>query len=518
MAHIQDSRGKMNGARNGHGMTRRDFVTLAGLALSSLGLAACGKTESAPATTPAKEAQGSAATAAPSAVATTSPSSVDNTFRIVNDSNQLVSLDNQTFDPQTPGASGTDAADADAASTGRSKTSGSADSTTAPADGSGQLTLIGRFSEGKALVTWETSEYDEEWATSYDTRAHLGCVDGTGKLMFEFTEGLDDLPGLPISFTLDYNEHDLQPCYQDGFVAVTCKYDDGTNSYKRRNLAYDATGKLLFSNGEGGTYQKDASTGFEFRDGVFVIGGSIDNSLTTAPLTIVDTTGAVVCEQQNDGYMAFGPNMIAHRSRDLLMGKVGTKVLDYTGNALFDNATALSDECDEVDASLIGGGLLKVSATKKNPHEGGADKHYSGIYDVAKQAWAYGPIAQDLDAWGPFEDVLVVSIKKFEGSTDAYDADEIPFQGGAHGLMTVGGAFITGLGNDHFKDGEKWLPTHYADGYWAMNAYDENHHGKDMLVHIEGKKAQEVENFTWPGFEGFGPFGDQTKVTVSSNI
>ena len=42
---------------------------------------------------------------------------------------------------------------------------------------------MGGFSEGKVLVTWETSEYDEEWDTEFDEMTHYGLVDATGAMV-----------------------------------------------------------------------------------------------------------------------------------------------------------------------------------------------------------------------------------------------------------------------------------------------------------------------------------------------
>lgn len=78
---------------------------------------------------------------------------------------------------------------------------------------------MGGFSEGKVLVTWETSEYDEEWDTEFDEMTHYGLVDATGALVVDLT---DLVHGYGYTFQGNLQDASVtnSPTYADGRLVL----------------------------------------------------------------------------------------------------------------------------------------------------------------------------------------------------------------------------------------------------------------------------------------------------------
>lgn len=78
---------------------------------------------------------------------------------------------------------------------------------------------MGGFSEGKVLVTWETSEYDEEWDTEFDEMTHYGLVDATGAMVVDLT---DLVHGYGYTFQGNLQDASVtnSPTYADGRLVL----------------------------------------------------------------------------------------------------------------------------------------------------------------------------------------------------------------------------------------------------------------------------------------------------------
>lgn len=372
--------------------TRRDFLLFAGLGLSSLVLPACGAKEptsgttankvatteaaSTPAATPAASTVTSTV-AATTESATSSPAIVVSSSQIVTSDRKLVTpLPNVQLDNSpTP-------------STGPATTN----SSNAPLGA--EFEILGRFSEGLALVQWKTAGYDEEWKTEHDPAMHLGAIDTTGRLVLEYTEGISSLPGAPKEFTNSYGANDIDPHYSGGLVCITCHWNDGNDDGTdgATTFVYDKQGKLQFSLGDGGSVGgQDAVYDSVFRYGVLSISRN-------RHLTVLDGTGNALVDIDGE-YEVRGDRLYCNEEMDLLgfaADRKGTRVqaFDFSGTQLFGSDSSLSSEHDETSGRSLLDGLAALACTKKNPYgEDSKDEVYHGIYDMRNARWVFGPFA-----------------------------------------------------------------------------------------------------------------------------
>ncbi|MFR1167686.1 MAG: hypothetical protein ACLSDQ_08895 [Adlercreutzia equolifaciens] len=86
---------------------------------------------------------------------------------------------------------------------------------------------MGGFSEGKVLVTWETSEYDEEWDTEFDEMTHYGLVDATGAMVVDLT---DLVHGYGYTFQGNLQDASVtnSPTYADGRLVLFIEWSGGS--------------------------------------------------------------------------------------------------------------------------------------------------------------------------------------------------------------------------------------------------------------------------------------------------
>lgn len=110
---------------------------------------------------------------------------------------------------------------------------------------------MGGFSEGKVLVTWETSEYDEEWDTEFDEMIHYGLVDDTGALVVDLT---DLVHGYGYTFQGNLQDASVtnSPTYADGRLVLFIEWSGG--SYGAVVLL-DEQGKVVFTVGDAEAFQ-----------------------------------------------------------------------------------------------------------------------------------------------------------------------------------------------------------------------------------------------------------------------
>lgn len=110
---------------------------------------------------------------------------------------------------------------------------------------------MGGFSEGKVLVTWETSEYDEEWDTEFDEMIHYGLVDDTGALVVDLT---DLVHGYGYTFQGNLQDASVtnSPTYADGRLVLFIEWSGGSYGAV---VVLDEQGKVVFTVGDAEAFQ-----------------------------------------------------------------------------------------------------------------------------------------------------------------------------------------------------------------------------------------------------------------------
>lgn len=445
------------------GISRRQFVTLAGLGLASLGLAACGGGDKA-AEAPVETAPATSA-AAPAAATTSRASGVDADYRIVSRSESkpfLYDLTGKEYPLERD-----------------------------------DLELMGPFAEGLAFVRWKESDYDEEWKTETNVGYSAGCVDKDGKLALDFSDIIATLPSKPSVIRED------ALMFNEGLLAFTCEWeteDEHQNTiHHATSFVVDTKGKLQFSLGDNGSVadtdalgKKGTSTSGMCRYGTFftTVAGTNESNYC-----IVDKTGKVVVNKKPDGWglgnwgAPFGDGLYAERSND------DYDVYDFSGNTVLHLNTSEDgfegyDQAPNV-ASVSGEGLISVNVTKLNPNKGGRNKDYMGLYDVTNKKWAYGPIGQELLTWtkyDSFNGIFPLRLQKPPTDT-VVDESEIPYPDGGYGLLRADGTWALEPGDS--RTSEFTQGDFLTEGYMILN--DGN--GAYQLIHVDESGVELIDDF-----------------------
>ena len=341
---------------------------------------------------------------------------------------------------------------------------------------------MGGFSEGKVLVTWETSEYDEEWDTEFDEMIHYGLVDDTGALVVDLT---DLVHGYGYTFQGNLQDASVtnSPTYADGRLVLFIEWSGG--SYGAVVLL-DEQGKVVFTVGDAEAFQfaDEGAAGREFtynlammnapdcyRDGVLALQG-IDGAM------FLDVDGNVL--YQAEGY----PTSIGGGC--VIPDDSGTVVTDYASNVLLDIAS-FNVEGDIDGAAFTGdqvssGGVVCVRAEKVNPH-GGANKNLVGLYSVSAKKWIV-PLAEGSLSFTAADGLVYVTADSKERLIEGYGAEGDGSSDAYSCLMDLQGAIVADAatlaasGADLSADFDG---RYLQDGYWLLGeregglvAYAEN--------------------------------------------
>lgn len=341
---------------------------------------------------------------------------------------------------------------------------------------------MGGFSEGKVLVTWETSEYDEEWDTEFDEMIHYGLVDDTGALVVDLT---DLVHGYGYTFQGNLQDASVtnSPTYADGRLVLFIEWSGG--SYGAVVLL-DEQGKVVFTVGDAEAFQfaDEGAAGREFtynlammnapdcyRDGVLALQG-IDGAM------FLDVDGNVLYQAEGHPTSIGGGCVIPDDS--------GTVVTDYASNVLLDIAS-FNVEGDIDGAAFTGdqvssGGVVCVRAEKVNPH-GGANKNLVGLYSVSAKKWIV-PLAEGSLSFTAADGLVYVTADSKERLIEGYGAEGDGSSDAYSCLMDLQGAIVADAatlaasGADLSADFDG---RYLQDGYWLLGeregglvAYAEN--------------------------------------------
>lgn len=319
----------------------------------------------------------------------------------------------------------------------------------------------GEFTEGYVLVTWETSEYDEEWKTEHDKVTHYGLVDKTGELAIDLTDSLNAL-GDEMNFYTD------GLAFVDGRLVIFC---DGSLGLNDTLAVFDLEGNLVYTLGDTGrqvSFDLSWSSDY-YHDGVICVEGP--GSLSA----IVDESGNVLARsgENGDSLESFGKGYMS-------AGYDPTAVTDYAGNVLFD-ATTVNVAGDVEDAALCydqprAGGLVVVQATKVNPY-GGKNKDLYGLYSISAGKWIV-PLSDGFQRKVIADDGLAVvkaDAKAF--ITDGYGATDDDEVNDFCCLMDYQGNVVLEPDSEVLTDAaasmSSFEPYYLQDHFWYIGSSDD---------------------------------------------
>lgn len=319
---------------------------------------------------------------------------------------------------------------------------------------------LGPCSEGYVFVSWETSEYDEEWDTEHDKVTHYGLVDKTGNMAIELTEKLN--AAVP-DFSCGSGSAD-NVCFVDGILLL---FGQGWDGSSRALIALNTNGDIVYTLGE-----KDCQISFDlfdpfgaYHDGVLCLGGTGSSSL------ILDTSGNVLAKSEEDVLTSYGNGYMSK-------GYDPTTVTDYAGNVLFDVKSAnVKDDIEnaEIAANQPGaGGLVVVRAEKVNPY-GGANKELAGIWSISANKWIV-PLSEGFEGVKGSAvangGLVRVSVDAKEFITEGYGAQDADTSEDYVCLMDYEGNIVADLDTETVKNAiqEKSLWREKLVGDYLQNS------------------------------------------------
>lgn len=336
---------------------------------------------------------------------------------------------------------------------------------------------MGGFSEGKVLVTWETSEYDEEWDTEFDQMIHYGLVDDTGALVVDLTNLVH---GYGYTFQGDLKDVSVTnaPTYANGRLVLFVEWSGGSYGAV---IVLDEQGKVVLTVGDAEAFQfaDEGAAGREFtynltmtnapdcyRDGVLALQG-INGAM------FLDVDGNVLYQAEGHPTSIGGGCVIPDDS--------GTVVTDYAGNVLLDIAS-FNVEGDIDGAAFAGdqvssGGVVCVRAEKVNPH-GGANKDLVGLYSVSAKKWI-APLAEDSLSFTAADGLVYVMADSEERLIEGYGAEADGSSDTYSCLMDLQGTVVADaatLAASGADLSEGFDGYYLQEGYWLLGE------GEDQLV------------------------------------
>lgn len=342
----------------------------------------------------------------------------------------------------------------------------------------------GGFAEGRILVSWETSDYDEEWDTEFNNLTHYALVDQTGKIVKDLTDLVHSFDFYSQG-TFRCAEVEDNPTYVDGRMVLRLGGLDGPVF-----VVLDEQGNVKFTMGYSDLYQyADEGTvpvEFDIETGVIGSATSADNAYHDGVLCIgdrllVDSDGEILA--QNEDYLeSLGYGY-------MLAGYDADKVVDYSGNVLFDvNTINVPGDIENArlfarDGQPGASGIVSVVAEKVNPH-GGDNKNLAGLYCISTQKWLVPLQEGDLTFGTPHEGLIWVSVDSKNHILEGYGATDDDRDRDYSCLMDIRGNIVAdGSTASLEEDGEPLggaCPTYLKEGYWLFRgkpgvvAYIEN--------------------------------------------
>lgn len=340
-----------------------------------------------------------------------------------------------------------------------------------------EMMPMGGFAEGRIFVTWETSDYDEEWETELNEVTHYALLDQTGKIV-------KDLTDLVSSFSFyaqgSFNNAKVanHPTYVDGRM-VLCLEGAGNN---QTFVVLDEQGNAKFTVGDSDRYRfADDGTvpvGFDidFETKGSSTGGHVDATYHDGVLCIdnrllVDPNGKLLAQTEDhleslgNGYMMDGFDAAA--------------VVDYSGNVVFD-PNSLNVEGDIEDAEIFASygqpgasGIVSVRAEKVNPH-GGENKDLKGLYCVSTQKWLVPLQEGDLSFSEANEGMIWVSTESKNHILEGYGAADDDENRDYSCLMDIQGNIVVDDATAGIEEDGKAIggsnPYYLQEGYWAYGS------------------------------------------------
>lgn len=284
-----------------------------------------------------------------------------------------------------------------------------------------KYTPIGRLSDDKMMVVWQTSEYDETWKVETNIASHLGVVNSSGELIMDKTD----------AFQAEVNE-------VLGSSDATRLWASSENEYYARGYFDRGYGFVGISNGNFSPFlvlDAEGNTLLSSKD--FAPGAALANydlPLVTPTYFFASLTenGNIVLREKAGygGPQRIGLLDIAHKkilktalhsmpsysifsvtgmtsysvTDDYLL--TGGRVTDWDGYEVFSardlaggdydtvRASGLTDDIDRGGSLSWNGSTIGLTLMKK--FESGT-RSAVGFYDVASQSWSLGPEVVDVD-------------------------------------------------------------------------------------------------------------------------
>lgn len=336
---------------------------------------------------------------------------------------------------------------------------------------------MGGFSEGRVCVSWETSEYDEEWDTEFDEVTHYGLLDETGKLVLDLTDlvhSFDFTSKAGNSETKEIFSVGNSPMYVDGRLVL----DLGSII-----VVLNEKGETVFTVGDPTQYEYaeegyvppkfDIEMPLRAHDGVYRDGVMLLNGASVYDdMVIVDADGNILAQGEylnslGKGYMTDGDEP--------------TAVTDYSGKVLFD-PSSLNVPGDVENARLdlvtvLGiDGLVVVKADKINPH-GGADKELTGLYCVSTQKWVVPMQEGSLNITSAHDGIAWVTADSKNFIVEGYGAEDDDVNEKYTCAMNTQGEIVldaeTPAVADCYLRPSFDAPTYLGEGYWTFDSQRE---------------------------------------------
>lgn len=337
-----------------------------------------------------------------------------------------------------------------------------------------EMMPMGGFAEGRIFVTWETSEYDEEWETEFNEATHYALLDQTGKIVKDLTDLVDSFSFYSQGF-FEGAKVVNQPIYVDGRM-VLCLEGAGSS---QTIVVLDEQGNVVFTVGDSdryryadeGTVPVEFDIDFDTRGSSTIDAAYHDGVLCIDNRLIVDPNG-IILAQNEDHLESLGNGY-------MMAGFDATAAVDYSGNVVFD-PSSLNVEGDIEDAEIFAlngqpgaSGIVSVQAEKVNPH-GGENKDLKGLYCISTQKWLVPLQEGDLSFSEANEGMIWVSVESKNHILEGYGATDDDENSAYSCLMDVQGNIVVDDATAGIEEDGKAIggsnPYYLQEGYWVYGS------------------------------------------------